>query len=135
MSDDNEVDENFKKDINEWERINNLIKQYEINLKTLRQEKKTIQDVAIKYMVDNEIDNCNMGDGKIMCKQSVSKVSRTTKSSFPEYMKMYFVEEEHMDENIANMRVQRIVKYLFDDAEKKQNGYLLSRTRKRNIEN
>lgn len=120
----------FKNNVKEWDKLNTLIKQYEDNLKELRQQKKKIQEVTICYMREHEIDICNLGDGKLACKKSKVKINNTTKKALPEKIRDYFMEKENMDENIANMRAEAIVEYIYSKAEYKEN-YTLSRTKKR----
>lgn len=130
---DGEPHEEFKNDIQEWNRVDALIKQFEGNLKQLRQEKKAIQEVTVKYMAENDIDACNLGDGKVILKKSKSKISQTTKTALPEKVCLYFKQEENMDENIAKMRTERLVNFIYSNPEYKE-SLTLTRTKKRNME-
>jgi len=104
--------EEFIDNIKEWDRIDDLIRQFETNLKELRAEKKKIQQSIIPVMQIKDIDICNMKDGKIHLKTSRKKVNYLTKKSLPDKLKEYYVKIENIDENISNMKVQAIMDYM-----------------------
>lgn len=124
------MSEEFKKDVHEWDRITNLIRQYEENLKILREEKKKIQDVAIDYMLNNDIDILNLEDGKIICKKSKVKVGTLTKKTLPEKIKEFFIIKERIDPGIAQMKANVISEYIESLSEYKE-SYTLTRTKKK----
>lgn len=124
--------ENFKKDLREWDRINGLIKEYETNLKELRKEKKKFQENTVSYMANNEIDACNLEDGKIILKKSRTKISVTTKAALPEKIKQFFMVRRNMDENIARQNADEIVNFIHSNPEYKESMTLV-RTKKRNL--
>jgi hypothetical protein len=123
------MSEEFKNDVHEWDRINNLIRQYEENLKSLREEKKKIQDSAIEYMRNNEIDIINMEDGKIICKKSKVKVNSLTKKNLTDKLREFFIVKERFDPGIAQMKADVISEYIDTLSEYKE-SYTLSRTKK-----
>lgn len=123
------MSEEFKNDVHEWDRINNLIRQYEENLKSLREEKKKIQDSAIEYMRNNEIDIINMEDGKIICKKSKVKVNSLTKKNLTDKLREFFIVKERFDPGIAQMKANFISEYIDTLSEYKE-SYTLSRTKK-----
>ena len=122
--------ENFKNDIRQWDEINNEIKEVEEGLKKLRVKKKEFQERSIIFMKQQEIDACNLGDGKAILKKSKSKVSCTTKSAIHEKIKSYFIKSENMDENIAENRTTKIIDFIYSDPEYKE-SFILSRTYKK----
>ena len=130
MEDEN-VLQNFKKDLMEWDRINNLIKEYETNLKELRKEKKKFQENTVNYMAENEIDYANLPDGKITLKTSRTKISVTTKTALPDKIKNFFIQERNLDETIAKMNADAIVDFIYKNADYKETKTLI-RSRKRN---
>lgn len=123
------MSDEFKNDVHEWDRINNLIRQYEENLKSLREEKKKIQDSAIEYMRNNEIDILNMEDGKIICKKSKVKVNSLTKKNLIDKLREFFIVKERFDPGIAQMKANVISEYIDTLSEYKE-SYTLSRTKK-----
>jgi|694.fasta_scaffold01457_13 hypothetical protein len=123
------MSEEFKNDVHEWDRINNLIRQYEENLKSLREEKKKIQESAIEYMRNNEIDILNMEDGKIICKKSKVKVNSLTKKNLIDKLREFFIVKERFDPGIAQMKANLISEYIDTLSEYKE-SYTLSRTKK-----
>lgn len=123
------MSEEFKNDVREWDRINNLIRQYEENLKSLREEKKKIQESAIEYMRNNEIDILNMEDGKIICKKSKVKVNSLTKKNLIDKLREFFIVKERFDPGIAQMKADLISEYIDTLSEYKE-SYTLSRTKK-----
>ena len=123
----------FVKDIKEWDKVNSLIKQYEGNLKELRQEKKKLQESTIVYMTENELDICNLQDGKIHLKKSRRKVSAMTKKSLPIKIADFFIEKRSMDPNMAKKHAEEIVEFV-DSQATYVDSSSLTRTKKRNAE-
>jgi hypothetical protein len=121
----------FVNDLKEWDKVNSLIKQYEGNLKDLRQEKKKLQDSTIVYMTENELDVCNLQDGKIHLKKNRRKVSVMTKKSLPEKIADFFVEKRNMDPNMAQKHAEEIVEFVDSKATYVESSSL-TRTKKRN---
>jgi hypothetical protein len=121
----------FVNDLKEWDKVNSLIKQYEGNLKDLRQEKKKLQDSTIVYMTENELDVCNLQDGKIHLKKNRRKVSVMTKKSLPEKIAEFFVEKRNMDPNMAQKHAEEIVEFVDSKATYVESSSL-TRTKKRN---
>jgi chaperonin cofactor prefoldin len=128
---DSGIHENFKVDIQEWDRLNNQIKEFEVNLKRLRDAKKELQEINVKHMVEHEIDVCNLGNGKVILKKTKSKVSVTTKENLPKKIKLYYMNEEHVDETIAEMKAEKLVDFIHSDPEYKE-SYTLTRSKTRN---
>lgn len=121
----------FVNDIQEWDRIHALIKQYEENLKELRKEKKKLQEATVSYMDTNELDVVNVGNGKIKYKKSRRKVSCLTKKALPDKIADFFIEKRNMDPMMAKRHATEIVEFV-DSKSTYVETQTLTRTKNRN---
>lgn len=122
----------FKVDVKELAKIEDLVKEYSVLIKKLREKKEHLKKKTITHMVEHEIDVAQMSETDKYSLMTVKrKVNPTTKTRLPENLKMYFIEEENMVPSKAEKKAIKINDWIHKNAETKIDQSL-RRYRKKN---
>ncbi len=110
----------FKVDVKELAKIEDLVKEYSGLIKKLREKKEHLKKKTIMHMVEHEIDVAQMSETDKYSLMTVKrKVNPTTKTRLPEKLKTYFIEEEKMVPSKAEKKAKVINDWIHKNAETK----------------
>lgn len=107
------INMSFERQIKEWVTIDNKIKQYNDEIKNLRNKKNEITDEINHYVEENEMKQAivNISDGRL--KFQTSKVTQPLTLKFLKECLMDCMNDEENVEKIINyIKEQRDVKYV-----------------------
>ena len=87
--------------IKEWIQVDNQMKETQKKMRELRQDKKELSDILIDIMRNNEIDEFDVNDGKLMYKKSKVKTG-ISKKHLLETLHEYFKDNPEQGVEVSN---------------------------------
>jgi hypothetical protein len=110
----------FKVDVKELAKIEDMVKEYSDLIKELKKKKDVLRQKTIDHMVKHEIDVARMNNDDRFNLINVKRtVSPSTKTRLPANLEKYFIEEENKSSKNAKEKAQKICKWLDSIAEVK----------------
>lgn len=113
----------FKIDLKELAKIEEMIEEYNIIIKKLREKKNDLREKTIVHMVKHEVDGAkvdSVSKPKSYTYNMVEvkkKVNPMTQKILPLKLRDFFVKEERMTQQEAEIKANRIIKWIKDNAE------------------
>lgn len=108
----------FKVNVKELAKIEDMVKEYSMLIKKLRDKKEDLKKKTIEHMLKHNIDVAQMSENdKYSLMMVKRKVNPTTKARLPEQLKLYFIQEEKMKVKEAEKRAKDINDWLHNNAE------------------
>lgn len=117
---DPHVHEEFKKDVKELARIEDMITEYNTLIRELKKKKDQLRKKTITHMVQFQLDVAKMktdGSDRFNLVKANSKISPTTKKRLPIKLSDYFQKEEKMNEKESMEKAKKIVDWIFKNAD------------------
>jgi len=71
---ENKLDDTFKQSVVSYIKIDNMIKEYQDNIKELKEKKKTDEENILNFLEKNNTNTVNLQDGKLIRNQSETKM-------------------------------------------------------------
>lgn len=110
--------ENFKLDVKELSRIEELISEYSTLITDLKKKKNELRQKTLTHMVQHKIDTAKVGKKESFTVVTTKKkVNPTTKVRLPNKIRDYFVSIEKWDTTRAEEMSKSIVKWIHENAE------------------
>lgn len=108
----------FKVDVKELAKIEDMVKEYSMLIKKLRDKKEELKKKTIEHMIEHNIDVAQMSENdKYSLMMVKRKVNPTTKARLPEKLKVYFIQEEKMKVKEAEKKAKDINDWIHNNAE------------------
>lgn len=110
--------ENFKLDVKELSRIEELISEYSSMISELKKKKNELRQKALTHMVQHKIDTAKVGQKESFSVVTTKKkINPTTKVRLPSKIRDYFVSIEKWETDRAEEISKKIVKWIHENAE------------------
>lgn len=110
----------FKNNIKEMNELDDKIKKYTEEISELRKKHAELKSKTIDHMLKFEVDTVKLGDdNKYNLIKTNTKINPTTKALLPVKMSDYFIKEEQYSDVAAKEKAERIVNWLYENAETK----------------
>lgn len=110
----------FKVDVKELSKIEDLVKEYSDLIKKLRVKKEELKKKTINHMITHGIDVAQMSDNDKYSLMTIKRtVNPTTKARLPEKIKLYYIQEEKMKPEKAEKKAKLLTDWIHKSAETK----------------
>ena len=87
--------------VKEWIIVDNEMKKLQKEMRNKREEKKELSNILVDVMRNNEIDEFDVNDGKLMYKMNKRKTT-ISKKHIMETLKKYFKEDNEKAEELTS---------------------------------
>ena len=112
--------ETFKQDVNEWLELHEEVKQKTEEIKESRQRKKELDKNILQYMIDRNIDICNLSNGfKLELKMSKTKSTLNKDAIIKglfDFFQIYLSNPEFLSKSVQE-KADMITHFLFQKRE------------------
>lgn len=101
-------------------RLEDEMEELNAQIKPRREQKNQLRSEITRFMIENDLESLNLPDGSVFSLiKSEKKVNPLTKKRLPESISKYFSQIEKLNPNDASKKVETILKFVWDNAEKK----------------
>ena len=116
----------LSKSLNNWVKLNKIIREHEEEVRELKQKKMDLQYKNLEFMKINDLDNIQLSElgAQVNYVHTRNKVSNINKTRLPVKLEEFFKKKKHYDEKKAQQLRGEIMEFLDENPEYRENSYL-----------